>query len=296
MILVVGATGMLGGTIVRRLLAEGEKVRVSVRSRGRAGDLGERGAEVVVGDLRDYDSMIFACDKADRVVVTAHGCGGRGNDAPREVDGRGIRNLVHAALQADVEHMVLTSVLGARPEHPVEWVRMRYMAEKHLVMSGIPYTVVRHGPLMERWVDAVGRPAFENGACRIIGHGDNPVSLVSVDDVASYVLLGLKDERARDRIIDVAGPDELTLNELARMFADAGGRNPRISHLPLPLARLASVLYRPIDPGHSRELESGTLLESTDQVSDMTHTFDEFPLHLTHLGDVIHRDFVQRQA
>ena len=194
MILVVGATGLLGGTIARRLLAEGEDVRVTVRSRERGADLQERGAQLVLGDLREYERMLWACDGVRKVVVTAHGCGGKGAESPREIDGRGIRNLVHAALQAHVEHMVLTSVLGARPEHPVDWVRMRYMAEKHLVMSGIPYTVVRHGPIMERWVDALGRPVLEEGTCRIVGHGDNPISFVSVDDVATYVLLALRND------------------------------------------------------------------------------------------------------
>ena len=296
MILVVGATGLLGGTIARRLLAEGEDVRVTVRSVERGADLQERGAQLVLGDLREYERMLWACDGVRKVVVTAHGCGGKGAESPREIDGRGIRNLVHAALQAHVEHMVLTSVLGARPEHPVDWVRMRYMAEKHLVMSGIPYTVVRHGPIIERWVDALGRPVLEEGTCRIVGHGDNPISFVSVNDVATYVLLALRNDRARDRVIDVAGPDEVTLNELARMFADAAGRYAKISHLPLSLARLASTLYRPIDPAHSRELELAYLLDTSDQTLDMTRTFDDFPINLTHLEEVIERDYARHPA
>ena len=72
MILVVGATGQLGGTIARRLMAGGQKVRVLVRPATDAGAYGAGICEVARGDLRDRASLDAACKGVATVVTTAN--------------------------------------------------------------------------------------------------------------------------------------------------------------------------------------------------------------------------------
>jgi uncharacterized protein YbjT (DUF2867 family) len=69
MVLVVGATGDLGGAIARRLLADGKQVRVFVRSADRGEALRQARAEVVFGDLKNAASVLAACRAAETVIT-----------------------------------------------------------------------------------------------------------------------------------------------------------------------------------------------------------------------------------
>ena len=86
MILVVGATGQLGGTIARRLMAGGHKVRVLVRPAADAGAYGAGGCEVARGDLRDRASLEAACTGIATVVTTANSARRGGGDTVDAVD------------------------------------------------------------------------------------------------------------------------------------------------------------------------------------------------------------------
>ena len=72
MILVVGATKRLGGTIARRLLADRRPVRVLVRPQSDYQSLVQAGAEPVIGDLKDPASLGSACDGIEAIITTAN--------------------------------------------------------------------------------------------------------------------------------------------------------------------------------------------------------------------------------
>jgi uncharacterized protein YbjT (DUF2867 family) len=85
-ILVVGATGMLGGAIVRRLLEQGDSVRALVRGDAGARALTEAGAETVRGDLKDAASLARACDGVSALITTANSAARGGEDNVDTVD------------------------------------------------------------------------------------------------------------------------------------------------------------------------------------------------------------------
>src|SRR5690606_259457 len=85
MILVVGATGALGGMIARDLLVRGEAVRVLVRPGSEYGPLLELGAQPVMGDLKDPASLARACAGVGTVISTANSAGRGGADTPDTV-------------------------------------------------------------------------------------------------------------------------------------------------------------------------------------------------------------------
>ena len=112
MILVVGATGNLGGSIARALLTDGKEVRILVRPGSSYADLAHDGAEPVTGDLKEPASLRTACAGVDAVVTTANAIG-RGGDATIEsVDLQGNQPLIEAAEAEGVRRFVFTSVLG----------------------------------------------------------------------------------------------------------------------------------------------------------------------------------------
>src|SRR3979411_2380975 len=98
MILVAGATGVLGSEIVRRLLAKGEKVRAIVRSTSNPDSvaaLGKSGVQTVVADLKDPSSLEAPCKGVQAVIsgVTAVTTAKEG-DSFAATDGQGNKNLV----------------------------------------------------------------------------------------------------------------------------------------------------------------------------------------------------------
>ena len=120
MILVVGATGQLGGRITRKLLGDGHRVRAVVRNPKAVEDLAAVGAEPVFADLKDKQSLIAAVAGVDTVVTTAIARPDGGDvDNVQTVNLVGNANLIDAASASGVERFVFISALGAAPDHPV---------------------------------------------------------------------------------------------------------------------------------------------------------------------------------
>jgi nucleoside-diphosphate-sugar epimerase len=107
--LVTGATGRIGSRFVPRLLDQGETVRILVRDAERAGPLAERGAEVVVGDLRDAEALRRAVDGVDAVVNLGAAFRGVPDEEAEAVNHRAAVELARAALRADVRRHVYAS-------------------------------------------------------------------------------------------------------------------------------------------------------------------------------------------
>src|SRR5690348_6219069 len=112
MILVVGATGILGVERCRQLRARGLDVRALVRGPSiRADSLRAIGTETVVGDLRSPESLATACRGVDTVVSTATAMGSKDKQLSlRAVDGDGQRRLLDAAKAEGVRRFIYTSL------------------------------------------------------------------------------------------------------------------------------------------------------------------------------------------
>jgi uncharacterized protein YbjT (DUF2867 family) len=113
-VLVVGSTGKLGRAIVRRLRMDGLVVRALVRPASDLAVLRGSGSELVVGDLRDAESLRRACQGCDAVVTTASSLNTSTGFDPEWTDRNGNLNLIEAARQENVGHVVFTSTIGSR--------------------------------------------------------------------------------------------------------------------------------------------------------------------------------------
>ncbi|TVQ44681.1 MAG: NAD-dependent epimerase/dehydratase family protein, partial [Gammaproteobacteria bacterium] len=149
MILVVGARGCLGSAVSRRLLARRLSVRVASRRPDNLADLLACGAEPMCVDLRRPETLAIACEGVDTVFAAAHGLLGRGANRSEAVDLDGHRALIDAACAAGVRRFVYTSVLGAAPDHPVDFWRSKFAVERHLEASGLAFTILRPSAFMD---------------------------------------------------------------------------------------------------------------------------------------------------
>lgn len=124
------------------------------------------------------------------------------------------------------------------------------------------------------------------GKTTIFGGGNNPISFVSAEDVARFGVIALEDSTARNRTIDVGGPEKLTFNQAAEIYERISGRQAAKSHVPLPTMRVMRVVMRPFNPMLSFQITGGILMDTEDQTCDMSATLREYPMKLKRLEDV----------
>jgi uncharacterized protein YbjT (DUF2867 family) len=293
MILVAGGTGMLGTKVVGLLRQRQLEVRVLTRDRSRAADLASTGVGIVEGAVGDPAAVQRAVDGVDTVVSAIHGFAGPNNTGtPATVDRDGNHNLIKSAREAGVKHMVLLSVRDASPDHPMDLMRMKHAAEEELKASGLAWTIIRPGPYMELWCYLLGLPLLEKGKTQVFGHGDNPISWVSATDVARFVELSVVDPQMRGQVIELGGPENLTMNEFVGVFQSETSSSGKVGHIPPAAMRVMAVLMKPINPRLARQVQGGIVMDTRPQAFDALETRRRYPsIPVATLAEVVRRDF-----
>jgi uncharacterized protein YbjT (DUF2867 family) len=286
-ILVAGGTGRLGTLLVSRLAAGGHDVRVLTRSRARAAHL-ESCVEIVEGDVRISGDVERATRGAAVVVSAVHGFMGPRGVSPASIDRDGNRQLVEAAARAGAA-VILLSVVGASSDSSLDLFRMKHAAEQHLRSSGAAWTIVRSTAFLETWIDIILGTADRSGRVVVFGKGQNPISFVSVADVAALTERAIADSSARGEILEVGGPEPVTLTDLATAIQPAG-RLVAPRHVPRAALRAMSLLLRQVWPERARQGAAALALDTRDQRFDPAAIRSRYPdLSLTPPSKVLAR-------
>ncbi len=286
MILVAGATGLLGRKLTRLLLAGGNQVRAMTRIVAHADELKSYGARPVRADLRDPDALEFAVRGMRAVVASAHGMLGRGDASSDAIDYEGHRNLIDAAKAAGVEHFVYVSVLGASVSHPIDFWRNKARVERYLADSGLTYTVIRPTAFMDLHAyQLIGKSVVEGKRVILFGKGRNPRNFVAAEDVAKAISGILEIPAMRGQSIDMGGPENLSGHRVVEVFERVSGRKAKVTHVPILVLRTLRKATKPVHPGISRVIHSGILAETTDQTFDPTQFRTRIPITLTTLEE-----------
>ncbi len=288
MILIVGATGRLGGQIVQRLLADGRKVRVLVRPQSDYGSLVQAGAEPVVGDLKDPASLHAACEGIEAVVTTANAAGRGGEDTFQTVDDEGNHNLINAAVQAGVERFIFTSVLGSDPNSPAPLLRAKGITEERLRASGMTFTVTQADVHMDMLIPlVVDLPLSQGEPVRVVGEGRRKHSFVAQQDVAAFTVAALDHPAARNNTIVIGGPEPLSWRDIVGAVERDLGRPIRLETIPVG-QRLPGV------PDFVTDLV--TALEMYDTPLDMRETTSIYGIDPTSLTSWVRQRFAVATA
>ena len=233
MVLVVGATGLVGSEVCQRLVRKGEKVKALVRptsSPEKIATLQSSGVELSVGDLKDPASIHAACLGVDSVISTASSTLSRqAGDSIGSVDCNGQLNLVEAAKSAGVERFVFVSFRRPRGiSSPLSEAKRRVENE----IASMNFTTIQASWFMEVWLSPALGFDYQNAAARIYGSGTNPVSWVSFRDVAGMIALALRHPAAERRTIEFGGPEALTPLEVVKRFEKISGKSFKLEHVP----------------------------------------------------------------
>jgi len=263
LVLVTGATGLLGGLTARRLLADGARVRGLARSPARAAELAAAGAEIVVGDMTDALSLARAADGCQGVFHFAGALAGefRPRSHFQRVNVEGTRNLVEAALANRVERFLHCSTawvygLGAGAETD-ESSPHRYSGEPYCDTKldaenvirefirdrGLPAVIVQptevFGPDDENWT--LGPlELIRNGRMMLASGGIGLVQLIYQDDVMEGILAAARHGRVGEAYI-LGGATVTTIREYFLGLARIAGQE-RLPSVPGWLALVAAGL------------------------------------------------------
>jgi uncharacterized protein YbjT (DUF2867 family) len=284
MILVAGASGMVGGEVCRLLRAEGRAVRALARrttDEGKVRELQRLGVDVVVGDVRDRASLDRACRGAHAVVSAVATFQSQDpSNTIRTVEHEGQINLIDAARANGVEHFI-PSTYGIRPSRVMRecpLIDAKAAAEQHLIASGIPYTILYTSLFMETWLSPILGFDALNARARIYGSGKNPISWISFRNVAEVIVACIANGPFRNRILELGGSEALAPVEVVRIFEEEGGRKFEVEYV--PEEALAAM-----EAGAQNALEKtiAVLLQvyAGGHVVDMSALRDELPVRWT---------------
>jgi uncharacterized protein YbjT (DUF2867 family) len=300
MILVVGATGVVGGMITRRLLEEDKEVRVLVRRDSpssqlvqhglatSAEELIEAGAQPVHGDLRDRASLEAAVEGVETVITTANSAMRGGADNPQSVDLEGNRNLIEAARAASVEHFIFVSLLGADPNNPAPFVQAKAQSESALRESGLEYTILAPTAYMEIWpAMVVGMPALQGRPVTLVGEGRRSHSFVSNRDVAAFGVAVVDRPEARNQYLAIGGPEPLSWRDVVATYERVLGRS-------IPVEFVAMGEPVPGLPDPMPALLAG--METYDSVVEMEETSSTFDVPPTRLETFVREQVASQTA
>jgi uncharacterized protein YbjT (DUF2867 family) len=286
-VLVTGASGFVGRSVVRHLLDRGFRVRALVRPQSQWPFDEHEKLERVLGDVRDPGSLQRACRSVDWVAHLA----AAKSDEPysEETNVGGARHLAEACHKNRVGLIVNVSTQSAKLHRKGIYGRTKEEADRILHGSGVPVTTLRvsvvYGDLYSGVFGSLVRYS-RLPVVPVLGPGTTLFRPIHRDDLAAAVEIAALRPATRGKLYDVGGPDEVSLNEIIDAVLAHLGRRRWKLHIPLPLglalARMLAVLPRP-------PISVSNVLGSNEDVAmDVDTFFREF--------DFVPRSFEQGLA
>jgi len=257
-VLVSGATGQQGGSVVQALLKDGHQVVGITRNieSPKAIALKEQGVELVSADFTDQESLVKIMNNVDTVfsMTTPFEAG-----LEAEVN-QGI-TMANAAKEAGVKHFIFNSVSDADRDTGIPHFDSKYHVEKHLETLGLNYTIVAPVYFMENLLMPHVLDAIRNqGVLRMAMPNNVPLQQIAVEDIGSFVSMMVNDrEKVFGKRMNIAG-DELTGDEAAEVLTEVLGKEIRYEGISSDFLRaqsedLAKMFDWFIETGYSAKLK-----------------------------------------
>jgi uncharacterized protein YbjT (DUF2867 family) len=262
-VLVMGATGTVGGATVDALRAAGAEPVAFVRDPQRAARVLGGRTPFRVGDLAEQGSVRAALGGVDAVLLcSAHG------PAMREQQMAAVRAIEASSVGRVVK--ISGSPVSVRSESPASTGRDHFSVEEALRAIGGVTVAIRPNPFMQNFLEQA--PVVAHGV--LPGPQGGPrVSFVDARDIGRVAAAALLSTEPPDEVLEVTGPEALTWFDVADIMGDVLGRS--ITHHPMPADLIQPTLLGMGRPQWFVEhmLELGALLRD-HKAAEVTHTVE----------------------
>jgi uncharacterized protein YbjT (DUF2867 family) len=212
MILLTGVTGLIGRATAEFLLGQDVSFRGLARDPEKAGELRDRGMELVQGDLAVAADM----EKATRGVTSALLVTPNG-ERQEELE----RVFARAAASAGVGHLVKISTIRAKADASAPFPGIHYRSETFIKSLGMRWTMLRPNFFMQNFL--MSAQSIANSGTFTLPVGRVQLGMIDARDVGEITAKCLLDT-GRDSVShDLSGPELLDfVNVAARMSAEFG--------------------------------------------------------------------------
>ena len=277
MLLLTGATGLVGSALLPRLLAEGTPVRCLVRDPRRLGAQRVR-VQIALGDLTDPPSFRNALRGVETVVHLAASIRDQPHGSIEELDGIATWRMVEAAERQGVERFVFFSALGASSYHRTRCLRAKALAEQAVREADVrsivfaPSIVYAPG---DPWLALLERLALLP-VMPISGRGRASFQPIWAEDVADCVIAALREPGANGSTVagtdedsahvryELAGPETLSHEDIVHTLLHSLDRRRLLLHVPIPLvSRSLRLLERAGGPDVFATWDEAELMETS---------------------------------
>ncbi|MCH6201268.1 NAD(P)H-binding protein [Aquiflexum sp. LQ15W] len=324
-ILIVGATGQLGFTIVRKLSEQktAHSIFAGHRRTSNTKPLERlRNVNFRLVDLLDSKTFETGLRDIDIIVTTATtATPSQKGDHLEKTDENGTMKLIDAARSAGIKHFIYVSALPfPKLENTVPLSRAKRRVESHLKRSGLPYTIIQPTAFMEVYfpffgttvplrgaeVNTVDRPfKFSNDffagikndieqkeTFNVIGKGDRKNAFISVENVADFCIAAISNPKAINRIIEIGGPEGLSPLDIKKIFERLYGKPLKIKSTPPFVIRLMSKILALVNPAAGNIMALNYAVANNDALPrDMKKTAEEFDIKLIHPEEFLSHKF-----
>jgi NADH dehydrogenase len=245
MLLLTGATGLVGSALLRRLVAEGQPVRCLVRDPRRLGAQRVR-VQIALGDLTDPPSFRNALRGVHTVVHLAASIRDQPRGSIEELNGIATWRMVEAAERSGVERFVFFSVLDASTHHRARFFRAKALAEQAVRDAQLRSTVFAPSIVYapgDPWLALLERLALLP-IVPVSGRGRAVYQPIWAEDVAECVVASLRDggsasQNGQHSRYELAGPETLSHNDIVRAVLRSLNRSRPLVHIPTPIVSRA---------------------------------------------------------
>jgi uncharacterized protein YbjT (DUF2867 family) len=265
-ILLTGATGVVGGELLPALLAGGHEIRALVRDPRKLGEH-RVDVQITLGDLRDPLSLRHAMRGVDTVIHLAATIRDQPGGTIEEINGLATIRLLRSALRAGAKRFTFFSAMGATGFQRTRFLRSKALAERAVRESPLqttvfaPSIVYRPG---DPWITLLQRLSILP-AVPISGEGRALYQPIWARDVARCVASSLNGSGASanaDGRLELAGPEVLSYDDIVERVLEASGRTRPLVHVPTPLVRTGlRALELVVGPSVFATWEEAELLE-----------------------------------
>ena len=286
LILTYGSTGSQGEPVARKLLEAGHQVRAVVRHPERAAALQAKGAEIVQGDLGDFESLKRASAGVNAIFLMFP-FSAQGN--PFELLG----NALEAAKSAGVKFLVFNAS-GQAPAKPtgIPMLDFRIQLEEFIANGGISNVILQPGAYMENFLGPWCLPAVQHQNAVAYPHrNEMRVSWIASEDLGSLAVAALERPELAGQRLRLGGPEALDGAAIARAFTAGLGR--QITYQAITPEAFGATMAQLMGPeaGEGIRVAYGhSNAQPDDAMSvDMTAVLERLPVKLTTLEEWVRR-------
>ena len=273
-VLLLGSTGFVGRAVAHKILDTGHQLRVLVRDPLKAAAFKVRGAQVVVGDALNPQSVTQAAQGVEHIISLVAVRRNR-PQSYLAVNVDGPRILGQAAMAAGVRSVVLVSAVGAKLDPHLKYFTSRWMGEQELAKTGVTGTILRFtlvigedGGIVKDFERALVGPF-----AIIAGSGQAKMQPILREDAARCVVEAIGKPELLGKIVELGGPEVVTWETVFDWFLQARRvKKPKLK-LPAPLLIPAAMAMEavstnpPITPDEVNMSQADNLAAGIDSVS-----------------------------